>query len=606
MKRVLKGLGIVAVLALVVAGAAMVNVVWFKPFSIDIFYERVFLEVVLKDPELLSNLRIFEPLGLNFHSDDLTDVSHSRDEEMLAKGKRDLATLRAYDYDGLSPEQQMSYDILDYFLAESVAGEPFLRHNYPINQLFGVQNDLPDFMINIHQVNSVADGENYITRLKKFPVKFQQVIAGLKLRQDAGIVPPKFVIERVLSEMGGLTSTPPEQNPMYITFSEKLDAISMIGEDKPRLLEACAAALKDAVYPAYAELIVFMQTQLAVATTDDGVWRLPNGDAFYAYALRSQTTTSLTPEEVHTLGLAETARIQGEMDAILKGEGIADGSVGERMDALSRDPRFLFTDDDAGREECLAGYRSIIEEVDAGMNAVFDLRPAASVAVERIPEFRQDGAPGAYYQMPALDGSRPGTFYANLRDMTSLAKFGMRTLAYHEAIPGHHFQIAIQQEIKGPTFRKMPLFTAYTEGWALYAEQLAWEQGFQKDPYDNLGRLQAELFRAVRLVVDTGIHYKRWTRQQAIDYMTSNTGMPVDEVTTEIERYIVNPGQACAYKVGMLKILELRARAQQALGERFDLKTFHNHVLANGALPLDVLEKVIDRYIADTGAKAGA
>jgi uncharacterized protein (DUF885 family) len=240
------------------------------------------------------------------------------------------------------------------------------------------------------------------------------------------------------------------------------------------------------------------------------------------------------------------------------------------------------------------------------MNAVFDLRPAASVAVERIPEFRQDGAPGAYYQMPALDGSRPGTFYANLRDMTSLAKFGMRTLAYHEAIPGHHFQIAIQQEIKGPTFRKMPLFTAYTEGWALYAEQLAWEQGFQKDPYDNLGRLQAELFRAVRLVVDTGIHYKRWTRQEAIDYMTANTGMPVDEVTTEIERYIVNPGQACAYKVGMLKILELRARAQQALGDRFDLKTFHNHVLANGALPLDVLEKVIDRYIADTGGKAAA
>lgn len=601
MKRIVKWLAAIVLLAVATVAGLAVNVLWFKPFSIDLFFERVFLELALKDPELLSTLRILEPMGITFHNDELTNVSPERGREMLEKAKRDLATLRSYDYDSLTENQQMSYDILDYFLQQNVDAEPFLYHNYPVNQLFGIQNDLPDFLINIHQVTTVEEAQDYLARLHKVPVKFDQTIAGLQLRQDAGIVPPRFVVERVLGEMRNLISKPATENTLYTTFAEKLDAISMIGDQRDPLLAECATALEGQVYPAYEKLIAFMDKQLAIATDDDGVWKLPNGDAFYAYALRDQTTSRMTPEEVHQLGLRETDRIQGEMDAILRGEGLTEGKVGERVLQLNRDPRFLYSNDDAGREACLADYRRIIEEVNAGINTVFDLRPAASVAVERIPEFRQDGAPGAYYQMPAMDGSRPGTFYANLRDMSAMAKFGMRTLAYHEAIPGHHFQIAIQQEIEGPTFRKMPLFTAYTEGWALYAEQLAWEQGFQKDPYDNLGRLQGEIFRAVRLVVDTGIHYKRWTRQQAIDYMVANTGMEAAEVTTEIERYIVNPGQACAYKVGMLKILELRERARNALGDKFDIKQFHNHVLANGALPLDVLEKVIDRYIERAG-----
>jgi uncharacterized protein (DUF885 family) len=402
----------------------------------------------------------------------------------------------------------------------------------------------------------------------------------------------------VLEEMRAFTSVPPEWNILSPSFAEKLDKAGLAAR-KDALLAACAERIAQDVYPAYARLIAFMEQQEALATTDDGVWKFRDGDAFYVYALQSQTTTDMEPEEVHAIGLSETKRIQEEMDGILKAQGMVEGSVGERMAALAKDPRFLFSNDDAGRAACLEGYRKIIEEVNTGINRVFDLRPAASVAVERVPEFREKGSAGAYYQMPALDGSRPGTFYANLRDMTEIQKYGMRTLAYHEAIPGHHFQIAIQQEIKGPTFRKMPLFTAYTEGWALYAERLAWEEGFQQDPFDNLGRLQAELFRAVRLVVDTGIHYKRWTREQAIDYMIANTGMNPGDVTAEIERYIVNPGQACAYKVGMLKILALRERARAALGDRFDIRAFHNRVLANGALPLAILEKEIDRHIAE-------
>lgn len=590
----------VALLILVVAGLALAaNVIWFRPFSIDIFFERVFIEMALKDPELLTTLRLLEPMGLRFHNDDLTDVSPRREQELLDKAGRDLATLRAYDYNKLTRSQQMSYDILDYFLAQMVDGQPFLYHNYPVNQLFGVQNDLPDFMVNMHQVNDGKDARQYIARLNKFGEKFDQTLVGLQLRQERGIVPPKFVVQRVLDEMKGLIAVAPEENILYTSFRDKLDKAQLESE-KETLLGDCKAAIESTVYPAYKKLIAFMEEQLKIATTDDGVWKLPGGDEFYAYALRTQTTTKMTPEEVHNLGLRETERITQEMDAILDSQGITEGTVGERVTALGKDPRFLYPNDDAGRAQCLADFTRIIEEVNVGINSVFDLRPAAGVVVERVPAFREQGAPGGYYEMPALDGSRPGTFYANLRDMTTIAKWGMRTLAYHEAIPGHHFQIAIQQEIEGPTFRKMPIFTAYTEGWALYAEQLAWEQGFEQDPFDNLGRLQAEIFRAVRLVVDTAIHYKRWTREQAIAYMVEHTGMDEAEVVTEVERYIVNPGQACAYKAGMLKILALREKARQELSGRFDIRKFHNYVLANGALPLDVLEKEIDRYIAAT------
>jgi len=271
------------------------------------------------------------------------------------------------------------------------------------------------------------------------------------------------------------------------------------------------------------------------------------------------------------------------------------------MNALAEDERFYYPDTDEGREQILKDYQTIIDEINAGLDDSFNVRPASSVEVLRIPEFKEKTSPGAYYQQPSMDGSRPGRFFANLYDIKATPKYGMRTLAYHEAIPGHHFQIAIAQELEGvPIFRKFGLFTSYVEGWALYSEKVAWEQGFQDEPLDNLGRLQAELFRGVRLVVDTGIHAKRWTRQEAIDYMIQNTAMAESDVVSEIERYIVMPGQACAYKVGMIKILELREKAQTALGDKFDIKQFHDVVLKNGAVPLDILEQIIDGYIAET------
>jgi uncharacterized protein (DUF885 family) len=313
----------------------------------------------------------------------------------------------------------------------------------------------------------------------------------------------------------------------------------------------------------------------------------------------------MSPEEIHALGLSEVARIEIEMDAILRGEGLAKGSIGERVRVIAERPDQLYPDTDEGRAEILRDYQSMIDTIDAGLDPYFNVRPQQSVRVERIPVFKEKTSPGAYYQGPALDGSRPGVFYANLRSVAEIPRFSMRTLAYHEGIPGHHFQVTIQQELQGvPTFRKLLPFTAYSEGWALYSEQLASEIGFQPTPLDDLGRLQAEMFRAVRLVVDSGLHYQRWTREQAIDYMVEKTGMPQTDVVAEIERYLVMPGQALAYKVGMNTILALRHEARSELGERFDIKGFHDVVLINGALPMTLLQAEVRDWIAEEKPKA--
>jgi uncharacterized protein (DUF885 family) len=310
------------------------------------------------------------------------------------------------------------------------------------------------------------------------------------------------------------------------------------------------------------------------------------------------TTLDLSAREIHEIGLAEVERIGREMDAILRAEGLTEGTIGERVQQLAKRPDQLYPDTEAGREQILADYQAILDEIDPAMDKYFNLRPETGVEVKRVPEFAEETSAGAYYQRPSLDGKRKGTFFANLRDVSEVPKFGMRTLAYHEGIPGHHFQIAITQQLEGiPMFRRLVPFTAYSEGWALYTERLAWEIGFQDDPLDNLGRLQAEMFRAVRLVVDTGMHHKRWTREEAIDYMLANTGMGEGEVEAEIERYLVMPGQALSYKVGMMKILELRERARRELGEDFSLPEFHDQVLGNGALPLTLLERVVDDWI---------
>lgn len=585
-----------------VAAIWVVNLIWFRPFNIRNFYNRVFVEIVLRDPELITTLGI--PVLNDWNNDKLTDISDDHERENLDLLKKDYELLLSYNYPKLSKENQLNTDILEWYLKSTIDGEPYLFNNYPVNQLSGIQNDLPTFMANAHKIGSKSDAKAYIVRLSKFGIKFDQLLAGLKTREEKGIVPPRFVIDRVLDETRAFIGNPVQSNILYTNFTTKIaDLKDLDAEEKAKLSHQVETEVSTTVFEAYKKLITYLEHLQSIATSDDGVWKLPDGDSYYRYLLRLMTTTTMSPEEVHQTGLKEVVRLSNEMRTILKSIGYTDTtqSIGSVIQSISQDQRFLYPENDEGRQKLLQEYSEILQKADANLSKAFDIRPKAGIEVKRVPEFREAGQAKAYYTGPKLDGTSKGTFFVNLRSVHEHPTYTMKTLAYHEGIPGHHFQHALQAELKEkPIFRKVLPFTAYIEGWALYSEQLAWELGFYtNDPVGNLGRLQSEMWRAVRLVVDTGIHYKKWTRQQAIDYMVAQTGLTTSEVTTEVERYIVNPGQACAYKIGMMKILELRERAKQQLGDRFNLKEFHRVILQNGAVPLEILEKLVENYIAE-------
>jgi len=592
-------------LVVVVAGGIFVSHEWYaeKPFMFRSFLDRTLIKMAFDSPEMLTSLGFMESMGIKGHNAELDNDSPEKADEMFLQIHQIHNTLKSYDDEDLDEKQRLSKEIAMYLLDFFVEFEPFRYHNYPVNQLFGVQNGYPSFMDAQHKVETIEDAENYISRLSKVKTKFEQNLEGLKIREQQGIIPPSFVIERVLKEMTEFVEQPVEENILYSSLKTKMEKAEEITDSqKEQILVLAATEIKRTVHPAYELFINYFHAQADRATTDDGFWHLPEGDKAYALSLQLFTTTDYSAEQIHNIGLAEVDRIQAEILKILDTEGydISSGFT-TAIEMLKDDPKFYYPDSDEGREQILADYQAILDEIDAGLDTAFNMRPKVGMKVRRIPEFKEATAPGAYYQRPAIDGSRPGMFFANLYNIKATPKYGMRTLAYHEGIPGHHFQIAISMELEGlPFFRKMSPFTAYTEGWAMYAEQLAWELGFQDNPYDNIGRLQAELFRAVRLVVDTGIHYGRWSREKAIEYMLKNTGIAESDVISEIERYIVMPGQATSYKVGMMKILELRAKAKTALGDKFNLAAFHDAVLKNGAVPLGILERLIDRYIEDT------
>jgi uncharacterized protein (DUF885 family) len=455
-------------------------------------------------------------------------------------------------------------------------------------------------MANTHRLLARKDCDYYLMRLEALPKKFDELLQSLKVREEKNILPPRFVVEKVLKEMGDFVAQPVTTNILAQSFKERAGKIKELTDGQRADYQArVETAVTTSVYPAYGRLIDYFQSLLPKTTAEDGVWKLPDGDAFYAYVLRENTTTTLKPDEVHQLGLGEIARIEVEMRALLDANGFAGKSIRESMSELGKDPRFLYPNDDQGRAEALADYTRLISDANERSRQLFLSVPKAKCEVRRVPQFKEATAPGAYYNAGAQDGSRPGIFFANLRDMNEVPKWSMPTLAYHEAVPGHHWQISTAQELKGvPQFRKVIPFTAYSEGWALYCEWLAKQAGwYDRDPFGDLGRLRDEMFRAVRLVVDTGIHAKRWTREQAIAYMLDKTGMGEKDITAEIERYIVMPGQACAYKIGMLKIQELRKRAQTELGDKFDVREFHDTLLKGGALPLEILDEQVEAYI---------
>ena len=607
-KKVFKwvGLGLAGLVTLAVLFGLQT---WYgRPIVANWYYDRIFIEFALDSPQTLTNIGIFKPLedlGLIEYSSEWDDDSQEKQEEDYQELFEIKETVLEYDDEGLSESERLSKKILLNFLDEQISQYDFRFHNYPVNQLFGLQNNIPRFLDTFHAVNSVDDAEAYIARLSKIDTKLEQNMEGLLIRENMGIIPPTFVIDKSLEIMQNFVDQPATENVLYVSFKNKLEGAEEIGEEeRDRLLAEAEAEVNNTVYPAYQGYIDYFTALRAKSNTDAGVWKFPNGREYYNLKLKEYTTTDMTADEIHAIGLTEVDRIQAEIVTILEGEGY-DTSLGftTLITQMAEEERFYYPDTDEGRAQILEDYAVMIDEIEAGMDDAFNIRPTADVEVRRVPEFSEKTAPGAYYNTPALDGSRPGIFYANLYDIKATPKYGMRTLAYHEAVPGHHFQLAIQQELEGlPIFRGILGFTAYNEGWALYSERVAWELGFQEDPYSNIGRLQAELFRAVRLVVDTGLHAQRWTREQAIEYMSANTGIAESDVVSEIERYIVLPGQATAYKVGMMEIQRLREEAKAALGDKFDLRDFHDVVLKNGSVPLTVLRELVMEYIAEKQA----
>ena len=594
--------GLTGITAGLCAGAVLLTQTWYsKPLKLEWFYMRAFASAALKSPEMMSRLRVM-PAWIDFQNSRLDDESLAHRREIYQDMKDNLAMLDRYDRNELGREAQLSYDTLHYYLSNQVEGERFQLHEFPINQMAGLQSTLPEFMVEVHRVATRGEAEDYIARLNKFPRKFGQVLEGLRAQESAGILPPQFLVEKVLQQMHDIAGRPARENLLYTSFKAKLDAIALADMNervRAELLQSAADAIQNSVYPAYAELIRHFVGLQGRVHTNQGAWSLPNGDEYYAWCVRYHTSTNLTPQRVHELGLADVERIAGIMDRLLRQQAMGEGTVGERMQQLLHDPRYHYADTPEGRKQMLAQYQAIMKEADAKLDTAFSIRPKAALEVHAAPDETAPSAPSAYYLPGALDGTRPGVFYVNMRSMDKIAKFGMRSTVFHEALPGHHMQVSIAQELKGvPFFRRVISFTAYHEGWALYAERLASEMGLASEPLDQLGRLRDEMMRAVRLVVDTGIHYKRWSREEAIEYMMENTGMGEAEATAEIERYFVAPGQALAYKVGMLSILGMREKARAELGGKFDLKQFHTVVLSHGALPMTVLDRVVDDWIA--------
>ena len=517
--------------------------------------------------------------------------------------KRELQFLKdSIDPNALDKQTKISYQLFREGAENEIADYKWRLYNYPVNQMFGLHSDIPAYLINIHQITDVNDARAYISRLNGIKGLFDQLIANLKEREENGIVPPKFVFPRVIEDSKNILKGAPfgsgPSSTLLADFERKTSALQLPAETKNTLISDAKNALLNSVKPAFENLVTFLKTQEAKATTDDGAWKFPEGKAFYDNALnRTTTTTALTAEEIYEIGLKEVTRIHEEMREIMKQVGF-DGSLQDFFKFVKEDEQFYYPNTDAGKEAYMNDAKGIIDHMKSRLDELFITKPKASIVVKRVEAFRENSAGKAFYQSPAPDGSRPGTYYANLANTKNMPKYEMEALAYHEGIPGHHMDRTIAQELTGiPKFRKFGGYTAYVEGWGLYSEFIPKEMGMYKDPYSDYGRLAMELWRACRLVVDTGIHLKKWTREQGIDYYMTNTSGSERECVRMVERHIVIPSQATAYKIGMMKILELRQKAKDKLGEQFDIREFHDVVLTSGAVPLNTLEALVDDWV---------
>ena len=565
------------------------------------FFENAFNEDLKRSPLFQSYL------GKKWDYDKWDDISEAESDKSVAIAKERLSTLASFDVSKLSEQEQLSLRLYKLGIERNLANDAFRHHRYIVHQFRAAHTQVPSFLINIHRVSSKEDAQAYIGRLNGVNKYFDQVIDQMKVRETLGVFPPAWSYDQMIeASKNVITGAPFEENgdPSTILedFQSKVAGLALSDEEKEQLIADANAALLGSVKPAYQKLIAELSHQRALTPDGDGVWRLPDGEAWYQNRLNWFTTTDLTADEVHQIGLDNVERIHNAMRDIMK-EVDFEGTLQEFFVFMREDDQFYLPATAEGRQKYLDDAKQAIDDMRDALPAYFGILPEAPMVVKRVEAFREQSAGKAFYQSPAQDGSRPGIYYANLFDMKAMPTYQLEALAYHEGIPGHHMQRTIAQELEGvPQFQKFLSFTAYTEGWGLYTEELAKDMGFYKDPYSDFGRLAMELWRACRLVVDTGIHAKKWSREKAIAYLIDNTPNPQYDAEKAIERYIAMPGQATAYMIGKLKIMELREKAMTELGDKFDWAGFHDEILKYGPVPLSVLEENIDNWIASRKA----
>jgi len=531
-----------------------------------------------------------------------TDRQH---EETIA----DLKRLHdEFDFDKLSEQMKISYRIFEFLQKRSIDGYKWRLHGYSFSTMNNPVTFPATFLQNVHRVDNVSDAEAYISRLNGLSGVADDLIDGMNASAEIGVASTSYSFDPVIKDARAIISGAPfddsaDDAPLFADFKGKVNALKISDKEKARLIASAETALKGPVKDSVERVIARIEELRSVSHGPSGVWALPDGDGYYKNQVTFWTSEDdLTADEIHKTGLSEVKRIRGEMKKIMKAQKFT-GSLPDFFEFLRTDPSNFYPDTDEGKQAYLDQSKAYIDSIYADVGKYFNIIPKAPLEVRKVEDWREETAPIAFYNQPSPDGSRPGIYYVNLKDMTTKQKHEMETIAYHEGAPGHHFQIAIQQELEGvPTFQKFAFFGAYTEGWGLYAERLAKEEGRFTDPMQDFGRLQNEMLRACRLVVDTGVHSKKWTREQAIKYMLDNNPMTEADATKEVERYIDMPGQALSYKIGMMKILELREKAKKELGDKFDIRDFHDVVLKNGAVPLPILEDLVAAYIAEKKA----
>jgi uncharacterized protein (DUF885 family) len=561
------------------------------------FVDRAFDEAVARSPQTMTALGIKQRYG---ELDDYTDANRLRQLEF---SEAQLRRLKAdFDLEKLSPAGQLSYRLFENSVETSRRQSQWRWHNFLFSTNGSPAGSLPIFLINQHRVDNVADAEAYISRLREVERVMNEVSSMIRQQADMGIVPPQFVFAPVRQDAQKVIAGAPfgsgADSSLLADFRKKVNALDTTPETKAKLIADASAALTGPFRRGYQTFLTTLDAVQPKATSNAGAWRLPKGGDFYANQLRLFTTTGMTADEIHDLGLAEVKRIQGEMEAIKRRVGFK-GTLQRFFAHIKNGPQFKYPNTEAGRQQYLKDATAFVDQAMAKAPQYFHRLPKAPLEVRAVEKWREATAPVAFYNQPTPDGSRPGIYYVNLADMNQVLKPQIEGISYHEGAPGHHFQIARAIELQGiPKFRRFGNYGAYAEGWGLYAERLGREMGFYQDPYSEFGHLSLELWRAVRLVTDSGLHHKRWTREQAIKYFQDNSLLSERDIVKEVERYINWPGQATSYKVGQIKIMELRQKAEAALGTRFDIRDFHEVVLGNGALPLDMLEQQVDAYIA--------